>query len=223
LTRVQETAKESIEQQKESNSASIEAQKSSALIRAAKREAAALANNPRMAGPGSEVAQAWAKIKTFVSGQPPDELVDLGTLNKMLMTMGAQNVRQALQGQKITNQEFMTLMTQGNPNTEQPLPTINKLLDYLGAQNDYEQRFQNTKNMALQRGANPMSVDREIGHQFDRGDYVEGKVGVRPPLTGGKEAASEAPTVKSQADYDKLKKGDPYLDENGKSHHKGGK
>ena len=147
-----------------------------------------------MTGPGSEIAQGWAKLKTFISGQPPDELVDLGSLDKILLQMGAQNIRQALSGQRITNQEFMTLMTKGNPNTEQPLPTINNLLKYIGAQNEYEQRFQRTKQLALQRGANPMTVDGDIGSQADRGDFVEGKVGVRPPLTGGKASAPSAPT-----------------------------
>jgi hypothetical protein len=216
-------ATESLAQQKESNGAFVEAQKTGALIRAAQREAATLEQNPRMTGPGSEIAQGWAKIKTFVNGQPPDELVNLGSLDKILMTMGAQNVRQALQGQKITNQEFMTLMTKGNPNTEQPLPTINNLLKYLSAQNEYEQRFQRTKQIALQRGANPMTVDGDIGSQVDRGDFVEGKVGVRPPLAGGKQGGGSAPSVTTQEAYDKLKKGDPYLDENGKPHTKGGK
>jgi len=207
----------------DANSAGVEAQKTGALIRAAQREAATLQNNPRMVGPGSEIAKKWAEVKSFVTGQPPDELVDLGSLDKMLMTMGAQNVRQALQGQKITNQEFMTLMTKGNPNTEQPLPTINNLLKYLAAQNDYEQRFQYTKRIALERGANPISVDQDIGHVADRGDYVEGKVGVRPPLAGAATAAPSGPTVTSQADYDKLNKGDPYMDSKGKPHVKGGK
>src|SRR5271166_6327003 len=225
LTTQQETARESIAQQKEASSNFVDAQKTGALIRAAKRETAALANNPRMTGPGSEIAQGIEKIKALVSGQPSDALVNLGSLDKILMGMGAQNVRQALNGQKITNQEFMALLTKGNPNTQQPLATINKLLDYLGAQNDYEQRFQKTKQIALQRGANPIGIDGVIGGMpgADRGDYVEGKVGVRPPLASAAGAAPSAPTIASQADYDKLKKGDHYVDSNGKPHVKGGR
>ena len=208
-----------LEKQKEANDGFIEAQKSEALITAAKRESASLASDPRMAGPGSELARGLAKLKTFASGQPPDALVDLGSLDKILLQMGAQNVRGALSGQKITNQEFMKMLTEGNPNTEMPLQTINKLLDYQGAQVDYDKRFNRTKTIALGRGANPMTVDSEIGTRADRGDYVEGKVGVRPPLGGGK---SSAPTVTSQAQYDALPKGAKYTDASGKPHIKGG-
>jgi hypothetical protein len=208
-----------LEKMKDANDAYIEAQKSSALITAAKREAATLAQNPRMVGPGSALAQGLSKLKTFAMGQPPDALVDLGSLDKILLQMGAQNVRGALSGQKITNQEFMKMLTEGNPNSEMPLATINKLLDYQGAQVDYDQRFNRTKTMALQRGADPMSVDSEIASKADRGDYVEGKVGVRPPTKPG----SSTPTVTSQEQYDALPKGASYVDSNGKPHVKGGK
>ncbi len=212
-------AAESLAQQKESNSAFVEAQKNGALIRAAQREAQNLANNPRMTGPGSDIAQGWAKLKTFISGQPPDELVDLGSLDKILLQMGAQNIRQALSGQRITNQEFMTLMTKGNPNTEQPLPTINNLLKYIGAQNEYEQRFQRTKQLALQRGANPMTVDGDIGSQADRGDFVEGKVGFRPPLAsaGGGGGGSQQTNAggASEGAESKSKSGKPIVYKNG--------
>jgi len=178
-------ATERLAQLKDSNTQYAEAQKEQALIRAAQGEAANLANNTRLTGPGSEAAKAWAQVKTFVTGQPPDAYVDLGALDKLLLQMGAQNIRAALSGQRITNQEFMTLMTKGNPNTEQPLPTINKLLGYLGAQNDYDMRFQRTKQAALNSGANPMTVDSDLGVKVNRGDYVAAKTGVRPPQTGG--------------------------------------
>ncbi len=208
-----------LEKQKEANDGFIEAQKSEALITAAKRESAALAGDPRMAGPGSALAHGLAKLKTFASGQPPDALVDLGSLDKILLQMGAQNVRGALSGQKITNQEFMKMLTEGNPNTEMPLQTINKLLDYQGAQVDYDKRFNRTKTMALNRGANPVTVDSEIGSRADRGDYVEGRVGVRPPLNAPQ---SSSPKVTSQAQYDALPTGSKYTDANGKPHVKGG-
>jgi hypothetical protein len=90
-----------------------------------------------------------------------------------------------LSGQKITNQEFMKMLTEGNPNTKMPLDTINKLLNYQGAQIDYDKRFNRTKTIALGRGANPQTVDSDIGSVVDRGNYVESRAGVRPPLTGG--------------------------------------
>jgi hypothetical protein len=227
LTVQQETAKESIAQQKLVSEQYVQTQKTDALIRAAQRETAALANNPRMTGPGSEVAQALAKIRTFVTGKPPDSLVDLGTLNKVLLQMGAQNVRQALDGQKITQAEFMKLLGEGNPNTEQPLATVNKLLTYAAAQNDYDMRFNRTKQIALQRGANPIGIDGALAGMpgADRGDYVEGKVGVRPSITPPArpgQTTSGAPAITSQAQYDALPKGAKYTDANGKPHVKGG-
>ena len=110
----------------------------------------------------------------------------------MLLQMGAQNVRSALEGQKITQQEFLLMLGKGNPNTDQPLATINKLLNYFGVQNDYDQRFARTKGIALQRGANPMTIDTDIGSQADRGDYIESRVGVRPPA-GGAKSGNTAP------------------------------
>jgi hypothetical protein len=184
-----------LEQMKASNDAYTNDQKEGALLKAAQREAAALAANPRMAGPGSEVAQALAKMRTAVTGQAPDSLVDLGGLDKILLQLGAQNVRAALQGQKITQAEFLLMLGKGNPNTEQPLATINKLLGYLGAQNDYDQRFNRTKMTALNRGANPLTVDSDIGAQSDRGDYVESRVGVRPPLAGGQSSGGQQRTI----------------------------
>jgi hypothetical protein len=206
-----------IEQMKASNDAYTNDQKEGALLKAAQREAAALANNPRMAGPGSEVAQALAKIRTAVTGQAPDSLVDLGGLDKILLQLGAQNVRAALQGQKITQAEFLLMLGKGNPNTEQPLQTVNKLLGYLGAQNDYDQRFNRTKMTALQRGANPLTIDSEIGARADRGDYVEGKVGVRPPLAGGQSGGgqSSSTTAATEGATSTSKSGKPIVFTNG--------
>jgi len=210
-------------QLKDSNSQYVEAQKSGALIRAAQREAATLQNNPRMVGPGSELAQGIAKIKTAITGQPPDALVDLGSLDKILLQMGAQNIRQALSGQRITNQEFMTMLSRGNPNTEQPLATIQRLLGYYGAQNDYDQRFAKTKQAALNRGANPMTVDSDIGGVADRGDYVEGRVGVRPPLAGSGNAGAGVTQINSAADYANVAPGAQYRDPQGNLRTKPGK
>jgi hypothetical protein len=185
------------------------------LITAAKREAAALANNPRMAGPGSELAQGIAKLKTAVSGQPPDALVDLGSLDKILLQMGAQNIRGALAGQRITNQEFMKMLTEGNPNSEMPLATINKLLNYQGAQVDYDQRFNRTKTAALNRGANPLTVDSDIGSVVDRGNYVESRVGVRPPLAGAQSSGGPSSGGATEGAVSTSKSGKPIVFTNG--------
>jgi hypothetical protein len=70
-----------------------------------------------------------------------------------------------------------------------PLPTIQRLLNYFSAQNDYDQRFQLTKQTALNAGANPMTVDTQIGGLVDRGNYVQAKTGVRPVLPAGSPGA----------------------------------
>jgi hypothetical protein len=89
---------------------------------------------------------------------------------------------------------------------------VNKLLQYLGAQNDYDQRFNRTKMAALNRGANPLTVDSDIGAQADRGDYVESRVGVRPPLAGGQKTSSGA-----TADSGGFIPGKRYTDKSGNS------
>jgi hypothetical protein len=188
-------ATKATEQFADANTQYTEAQKSGGLIRAAQRETNALANNPRLVGPGSGLAQGIAQLQTAVTGKPPDALVDFGSLNKILLTMGAQNIRQALSGQKITNQEFMTMLSKGNPNTEQPLATIQNLLQYLGTQNDYDTRFAKTKLNGLRAGADPRTIDADIAGQSNRGDYVESRVGVRPPLAQG---SQQAPTSGGQ-------------------------
>jgi hypothetical protein len=95
--------------------------------------------------------------------------------------------------------------------------------EVIAAQNDYDMRFQRTKQIALSRGASPITVDGDIGSRADRGDYVEGRVGVRPPGSSVSPAApGGVPTITSQAQYDALPKGASYVDANGKPHKKGG-
>jgi hypothetical protein len=194
------------------NDASIEDQKTGALIRAAQRDATALQNNPRMVGPGSDLAQGVAKLTAYAKGLPPDALIESGELDKMTQLLGSQNVRQALAGMKITQQEYMAMLTKGNPNTGQPLALINRLLTYNAAQNDYDQRFQKTKKIALNYGADPRTVDSDIGEIANRGDYVESRAGVRPPLGGGQGGQGAAA---SQPDSGGFVPGKQYKDKNG--------
>jgi hypothetical protein len=186
------SGEELVKQQKEAQTTFISAQKEGALIAAARRKTAELASDPTMVGPGRQLAQGLAELKTILTGKPPDSLVTLKSLDKVLLQMGAQNVRAALEGQKITQSEFLLMLGKGNPNTEQPLPTINNLLEYASAQNEYDQRFARTKGIALQRGANPMTVDTDIGSQMPREDFVEKRVGVRPPPTGSSSGSAPA-------------------------------
>jgi hypothetical protein len=164
-----------------------------ALINRAQAEAAHIA--PSAVGPGSDFYNGLRTVVAAVSKQPPDALVDWGELNKTLMNMGAQNIRAALQGQRITNQEFMTMLSQGNPNTEQPKATIQRILGYLAANNDYDLRFNNTRVAALRTGADPYQVNGTIGKLADRSDYIQRRTGVTPSTAAAAQAAVTVPTA----------------------------
>lgn len=186
-------ATERAAQLKETAQEAAASQKERALLVRAQAEAGSI--NPRMVGPGSEFAQGWQKFRTAVTGAAPDDLVDLGALDKVLLNLGVQNVRNALQGQKITQTEMLKMLGEGNPNTEQPLATIQKLLGFLRAQNDYDRRFQKTKTAGLLSGADPYQIDEAIGDRADRSDYIERRTGIAPSARGNTSSQGAAPAL----------------------------
>lgn len=134
--------------------------------------------NPRTVGPGSDFYNSYLKFKAGVTGGSPSDLVDEQELDKFLNQVGAQNVRTLLSGQKITNQEMMTFMTRGSPNTEQSVQTIKNLVNYLGADNDYDSRLQATKIAALKKGADPWSINDALETASPRTNYIQGRTGM---------------------------------------------
>ena len=150
------------------------------LLNAANGELAKI--NPRTVGPGSDFYNSFLKFKAGVTGGSPNDLVDEQELDKFLNQVGAQNVRTMLSGQKITNQEMMTFMTRGSPNTEQSVQTIKNLVNYLGADNDYDTKLQATKIAALKKGADPWSLNDSLETASPRSNYIQGRTGM--PLRG---------------------------------------
>jgi hypothetical protein len=201
-----------------------DAAKTNSLINQAQGELANLANDPRYVGPHSAFTQALANFKTYVSGQAPDALVDRSALDKMLLQLGAQNVRTLLSGQRITNQEMMTFLTKGNPSGDQPLATVGRLLNYLKADNDYDRRSAVTTIKAVQGGADPWRVSGAIENSMPRAQFVGQRTGFgalssKAAPTG---AAPALPAVGSAADYANLPKGARYTAPDGSVRVKGG-
>lgn len=138
--------------------------------------------NPRTVGPGSDIYNQWLKLKAGVTGGSPNDLVNEQELDKYLNQVGAQNVRTMLSGQKITNQEMMTFMSRGSPNTDQSVQTIKNLVNYLNADNEYDSRLQATKIAALKKGADPWSINDALETASPRSNYIQGRTGL--PLHG---------------------------------------
>jgi hypothetical protein len=150
------------------------------LLNAANGELAKI--NPRTVGPGSDIYNQYLKFKAGVTGGSPNDLVNEQELDKFLNQVGAQNVRTMLSGQKITNQEMMTFMTRGSPNTDQSVQTIKNLVNYLNADNEYDSKLQATKIAALKKGADPWSINDALETASPRSNYIQGRTGL--PLHG---------------------------------------
>jgi hypothetical protein len=188
------------------------------ILTQAQKEIAALSNNPRSVGPGSEAYIQYQKLRTAVTGAPPDQLVNEEELDKFLAQVGAQNVRKLLQGQKITNQEMMTFMTRGSPNVTQPLPVIKNLVNYLVADNEYDQRLQSTKIAALNDPTiEPYGVAGALEKipGAGRSEYVQSKLGFSPSFTPkqrpGQPSSGTPSPITGKSDYDALPSGASYV------------
>jgi hypothetical protein len=187
---IKNTEDERYAQLKEASTQVANIQTESALIRRAQNEAANI--NPRMVGPGSEIAQTIAKVRKTVTGGAPDDLADLGELEKTLTNMGVTNIRTALSGQRITNQEMMTLLGKANPSTEQPKETMQRILNFMGANNDYEGRANKTRIAALRSGADPYQINSTIAAKADKSDFLQRRTGVTPSQRSGNAAGATA-------------------------------
>lgn len=150
------------------------------LLNSANAELAKI--NPRTVGPGSDIYNSYLKFKAGVTGGSPNDLVNEQELDKFLNQVGAQNVRTMLSGQKITNQEMMTFMSRGSPNTDQSVQTIKNLVNYLNADNEYDSKLQATKIAALKKGADPWSINDALETASPRSNYIQGRTGL--PLHG---------------------------------------
>jgi hypothetical protein len=129
--------------------------------------------NPRDVGPGSSAYKALQEFKTAVTGKAPDDLVDMGVLDKFANQLGVQNVRSLLSGQKITNQEMMNFLTRASASTTQPLDVMKTIVAYQKANNDYDRMASATKIAALQKGADPFQLPGAIETAAPRSTFVQ--------------------------------------------------
>ena len=139
--------------------------------------------NPREFGPSSASFKALANLKTYLSGVPPEGLVNLDEVDKYLAQLGVGGSKQLLGAdQQLRQQELLMLMAHGNPNIDQPLQVIKNLAAFGKAGNDYDLLAANTGIAAIRNGADPFQVPGAIENQSHRADYISHALGT-PPKT----------------------------------------
>lgn len=114
--------------------------------------------NARDVGPGSEAYKALMEVKAAVTGKAPQDLVDMGVLDKFANQLGVQNVRQLLSGQRITNQEMMNFLTRASASVTQPLDVMKTIISYQKANNDFDRKYATTALTALRQGVDPGAI-----------------------------------------------------------------
>jgi hypothetical protein len=156
------------------------------------------AANPREFGPSSAAFKAVAGLKAYLTGIPPDGLVNQAEVDKYLSQLGVGGSKQLLgEGQQLRQQEMLLLMAHANPNIDQPLQVIKNLTAYGKAGNDYDLRAGNTGIAAIRGGADPIQVPGAIESQLHRSDYISNALGVSlaPPTRPGQASSGVVPTA----------------------------
>jgi hypothetical protein len=153
-----------------------------------------LANSsPREFGPNSKSYRALANLKTYLTGVPPDGLVNLNEVDKYLAQMGVGGSKQLLgSDQSIRQQELMHLMAHANPNIDQPLQVIKNLVAYGKATNDYDLMASNTAIKAIrEKRADPDQVGPIVNNPVMRNKFIENALGqtLRLPARPGQQNA----------------------------------
>jgi hypothetical protein len=165
------------------NNANVSNQKNATernLLDQAQNEITQLRQNPRAIGPGSAVTTAWNEFLSYATGKAPDPLIERKMFDKILLQLGAANVKAAFDGQsKIGQQEYMKLLTEGNPTGSMPLDAIQKLVNFARYNNEFDTRLNNTRVDALNRGADPYSRQFSNLNQ-GRAAYVQSRMGSTP-------------------------------------------
>jgi hypothetical protein len=137
-----------------------------------------LANaSPREFGPSSSTYKAVMGLKTYLSGLPPDGLVNQAEADKYLAQLGVGGSKQLLGAdQQLRQQEMLLLMSRANPNIDQPLQVIKNLAAFGRVGNEYDFKAANTGVAAIRNGADPFAVPGAIESQMPRAAYVTGKL-----------------------------------------------
>lgn len=151
------------------------------LLDQAQNEVDRLKQDPRAVGPGSAATTAWNEFRTYAFGKAPDLLVERKMFDKVLLQLGAANVKAAFDGQnRIGQQEYMKLLTEGNPTGAMPIDAIQKLVNFARYNNEFDTRMHNTRVDALNRGADPYS--REFNNLGQgRAAYVQARMNPNQP------------------------------------------
>jgi hypothetical protein len=187
------------------------------LLDQAQAEVNRLRANPRAVGPGSEATTAWNSFWSYATGKTPDALTECKLFDKVLLQMGAVNVKQAFDNQnRIGQQEYMKLLTEGNPTGKMPLDAIQQLVNFARYNNEFSTRANNTKIDALNKGADPYSREYNTLDQ-GRAAYVQTRMGASANVAPIEIAKEKDP----DAAYRALAPGAPYLHE-GRTLYKGG-
>ena len=133
--------------------------------------------NSRDVGPGSTAYKALLDLKGAITGKAPNDLVDMGVIDKFANQLGVQNVRQLLSGQRITNQEMMNFLTRASASVTQPIDVMKTIVSYQKANNDFDRRLATTQLAGLAKHVDPAALQ---GLENGREDYVranaEGRV-----------------------------------------------
>jgi hypothetical protein len=133
--------------------------------------------DPRAFGPSSTQYKAVQNLRTYLSGIPPDGLVNQTEVDKYLSQLGVGGSKQLLGAdQQLRQQEMLMLMAHANPNIDQPLQVIKNLTAYGKAGNDYDMKAGNTAIAAIRNGADPFAVPGAIENQQHRSAYINGRL-----------------------------------------------
>lgn len=144
--------------------------------------------NPREFGPSSSSFKALAGLKTYLSGVPPEGLVNQAEVDKYLAGLGVGGSKQLLgSDQNLRQQELLLLMAHANPNIDQPLQVIKNLAAFGRAGNTYDLLAANTGIEAIRQGADPIRTPGAIEDQAHRADYIAQSLGQTgfPPARPG--------------------------------------
>jgi hypothetical protein len=164
-----------------------------------------LANaNPREFGPSSASYKALMNFKTYLTGLPPDGLVNQAEADKYLAQLGVGGSKQLLGAdQQLRQQEMLMLMAHANPNIDQPLQVIKNLAAFGNAGNEYDLRAANTGIDAIRNhNADPVAVPGAIESQVHRADYINGRLNTPQPAIDYLKAHPEAaPHFKQKYGY----------------------
>ena len=166
--------------------------------------------DPRAFGPSSSSYKALANFKTYLTGLPPNGLVEQAEADKYLSQLGVMGSKQLIgAGQQLRQQELLLLMSKANPNIDQPLQVIKNLAAFGKANNEFDALSANTTLAALRKGADPTATASVI--DAERSDFVNKQVGSLPTRPGQQSSGKAQEGAKSVS-----KSGKPTIYRNGR-------